>query len=466
MTKKFDKEKLFMTVLIFALIAIFVGLFSYGLSSVLAMEGTMPPNILEEGVTPAPETKEEAVEFLDNCRGKVHTEKPKLDTADNFEVDTDTIEVNGSEEMKTAILYAVDEFEAELDSNFEAVLSDFIFSETVSPDFGDEIYIDSLYLKNNQFVEDFECDYIYYQCPSCGEENDEELPNCELCGGVNPYNKRYRDEYTITLNLTNNDYVVDSNFSTKAKEDTIAGLFNNFDNVFKVNKFDISYDEPKVIFKVQRMTDKLTYYDLQIKITVNADITFVGKYSELGNVTISFDMSENNSCSFTWPGLELSEHEMTVEPKGSDNLLATLTCADPKIPTVTWSSSDESILTVDEDGYFKAGKTEGEAIITASFEFNGQTYTDECKVQVKYSVESSKMKDKKVELGAGESATLEVKVSPDNATIKTVTWYTEDENIATVDENGVVTAVSPGVVTVYSLTDDGYYKSSCEVTVK
>ncbi len=157
---------------------------------------------------------------------------------------------------------------------------------------------------------------------------------------------------------------------------------------------------------------------------------------------------------------------MTVEPKDTNNLLATLTCTDPKIPTVTWTSSDESILTVDEEGYFKAGKEAGEATITATFEFNGQTYTDECLVLVRYSVESSKISDNKITLSVGKTETLEIKISPDNATIKTNTWYTEDEAIATVDANGVVTAVSPGVVTVYSLTDDGYYKSSCEVTVK
>ncbi len=453
--RKIDREKLLMGVLVFALVAIFVVLFTYGLSSVLAMEGSYPPNILEEGLTPAPQGNKEAVEFLDNSLGKVYAEKPKLDITDNFEVDTDTLEVSGSEEMKTAILYAVDEFDSQLDSKFESV----------STDFGDEILIESLYLKN-EFIEDFECDYIYYQCPSCGEENSEELPNCELCGGVNPYNKKYRDDYTVTLNLANNDYIVESNFTAKKKEDAIAGVFNSLNETLKVNKLDISYAEPKVIFKVQRMTDKLKYYDLQIKITVNADVTFIGKYSELGDVTISFDISGNNSCSFTWPGLELSAHEMIVEPKGTNNLLATLTCTDPKAPTVTWSSSDESILTVDEEGYFKAGKTEGEAIITASFEFNGQTYTDECIVKVRYSVESSKMKDKKIELNAGETKTLEVVISPKNATVKTVTWHTEDEKIAIVDENGVVTAVSPGTVTVYSLTDDGYFKSSCEVTVK
>ena len=120
----------------------------------------------------------------------------------------------------------------------------------------------------------------------------------------------------------------------------------------------------------------------------------------------------------------------------------------------------------DEDGYFKGTKETGDATVTASFEFNGKTYSDECLVHVRIPVENSKISSRKLTLSPGETHELKVTVGPKDATVKTVTWYTENESIATVDENGVVTAVSPGVATVYSLSDDGYYKSSCEVTVK
>ncbi len=457
MKKKMDKEKLFMTVLMSALVVIFVVMFTYGLSSVLAMEGTMPPNIPEPGLTPAPASSAEALDFLNRTVEIAIAEKPKLDTADNFEVDTDTLETSGSDALKTAMLYAIEEFDAQLDSNFQSVSTD--FGETII----DKINMPALTVDD---IVDFTCDYIYYQCPSCGEENGEALPNCELCGGVYPYNEKYRDEYTVTLIAAINDKTLDGNFNRRNTQEAKALCGDALNGLADIEKLDIAYEELKVVYRVQRTTDKLTYLDYSKKMKVNTDVNFLGKYSSLGKVNTSFIIEENNSYSFTWPGIELSAHEMTVEPKGTSNLLATLTCTDPKIPVVTWSSSDESILTVDEEGYFKAGKEAGEATITASFEFNGQTYTDSCLVKVKYSVESSKMKDKKIELAAGETKALEVRVSPDNATIKTVTWHTEDEKIATVDENGVVTAVSPGEVTVYSLTDDGYFKSSCEVTVK
>ena len=76
------------------------------------------------------------------------------------------------------------------------------------------------------------------------------------------------------------------------------------------------------------------------------------------------------------------------------------------------------------------------------------------------------MSKKNVELGVGETFTLSTKVSPKKATIQTVKWYSENEAVATVDENGVVTAVAQGEVIVYALSDDGYYRSTCEVTVE
>ena len=241
---------------------------------------------------------------------------------------------------------------------------------------------------------------------------------------------------------------------------------DEMDEVLTLNSVQVNYSKAYIIFKVKRTTNELTYLEYRKEMPVDAEATFINDYAALGNCRVSFVITEKNRYNFTWPGLSLSEHEMAVEPKGNNNLLATLTCDDATKYDVTWSSSDEEILTVDDEGYFKAGKKEGSAVVTASFEFNGKTYSDECIVNVKYSVESTKMSKKKLELNVGESYQLEVKFSPSKATVQTVKWYTDDERIANVDENGVVTAVSPGVVTVYSLSDDGYFKSSCEVTVK
>lgn len=66
-------------------------------------------------------------------------------------------------------------------------------------------------------------------------------------------------------------------------------------------------------------------------------------------------------------------------------------------------------------------------------------------------------------LAPGETATLAATVEPENATDKTVTWTSSDENVATVDENGVVTAVAAGEAVITAAA--GEKSAACTVTV-
>ena len=71
------------------------------------------------------------------------------------------------------------------------------------------------------------------------------------------------------------------------------------------------------------------------------------------------------------------------------------------------------------------------------------------------------------EIKVGATETLSVTaVAPDNATDKTYTWKTSDESKATVDQDGKVTAVAEGTVTIYAEANDGSgVKGNCTVTV-
>ncbi|MCL2530187.1 MAG: S8 family serine peptidase, partial [Coriobacteriia bacterium] len=66
---------------------------------------------------------------------------------------------------------------------------------------------------------------------------------------------------------------------------------------------------------------------------------------------------------------------------------------------------------------------------------------------------------------AGSSETLEATVAPANASNKSVTWTSSDTAVATVDNNGVVTAVSAGLATITVITADGAMEEACTVTV-
>ena len=66
---------------------------------------------------------------------------------------------------------------------------------------------------------------------------------------------------------------------------------------------------------------------------------------------------------------------------------------------------------------------------------------------------------------AGQSVTLTPNITPSSATKKNVRWESDNTNVATVDENGVVTAVAPGTATITATTVDGGFPATCDVTV-
>lgn len=498
MSKKKDKSKIITASVVTFLCIVFVVGFTVGLNSVLAMEGAYPPVVNAESLSPVPETKEDLIAYLNLVTEKMLKDKPAVENGDSFSIEEKTVETDGSEALKTTLLYCRDgsgrgSFDEYLENKYdertvnfsESAQDIFVVPEITADDIvsfhcgslkyrcsdcsaEQGVYTrECLSCKKEGTLEDLYTSYIYYQCPSCGESSETPLDSCELCGGVQPYSEKYADEYEFTVEVdTSNDELMQKLFAKRTDEQIDELIGDEMDEVLTLNSVQVNYSKAYIIFKVKRTTNELTYLEYRKEMPVDAEATFINDYASLGNCRVSFVITEKNRYNFTWPGLSLSEHEMSVEPKGNNNLLATLTCDDATKYGVTWSSSDEEILTVDDEGYFKAGKKEGSAVVTASFEFNGKTYSDECIVNVKYSVESTKMSKKKLELNVGESYQLEVKFSPSKATVQTVKWYTDDEKIANIDENGVVTAVSPGVVTVYSLSDDGYFKSSCEVTVK
>ena len=69
-----------------------------------------------------------------------------------------------------------------------------------------------------------------------------------------------------------------------------------------------------------------------------------------------------------------------------------------------------------------------------------------------------------ISLEIGETATLVAVITPNDATNKNVTWTSEDENIASVN-NGIVTAIGPGETTITVTTEDGEKTATCKITV-
>ena len=132
---------------------------------------------------------------------------------------------------------------------------------------------------------------------------------------------------------------------------------------------------------------------------------------------------------------------------------------------VVWSSSDEAVATVDENGLVTAIAV-GEATITATT-VDGSNLFASCKVTVVPTLAESIALDKtEISLEATETVTLVATVLPELTTNKSVTWTSSNESVATVDTNGLVTAIALGEAVITATTNDGSNLSaSCKVSV-
>ena len=139
-------------------------------------------------------------------------------------------------------------------------------------------------------------------------------------------------------------------------------------------------------------------------------------------------------------------------------LKATVNPSDAPNKTVTWSSSNPSVATV-ENGVVKALKM-GSATITAK----AGDKTATCSISVEATPVTSITLDKtSASLRAGQSITLTAYVNPSDATDKTVTWSSSNPSVATV-ENGVVKAIKVGSATITAKA--GEKMATCSVTVE
>ena len=138
-------------------------------------------------------------------------------------------------------------------------------------------------------------------------------------------------------------------------------------------------------------------------------------------------------------------------------LSATVNPSNATYKTLTWSSSDASIATV-EDGKVTAIK-----IGTATIKAKAGDKTATCSIMVVPTEVSSITLDKSsASLKVGETVTLTATIGPDDATDKTVTWTTSDATVATVS-NGVVIAKKLGTATVTAKAGDK--TATCSISV-
>ena len=156
--------------------------------------------------------------------------------------------------------------------------------------------------------------------------------------------------------------------------------------------------------------------------------------------------------------LSLNSDSVEMEVGSELQLTATATPTNANPLNVTWLSSDTTVAVV-ENGLVIA-KRAGECDITAFFLDKHAV----CHVKVNAVLPTSLTIDQESALmEVGQQLTLSAMVLPENTTNKTISWSTTDNNVATVDNNGIVTAIAEGECDIVAACGD--LQAVCHVTV-
>ncbi len=164
--------------------------------------------------------------------------------------------------------------------------------------------------------------------------------------------------------------------------------------------------------------------------------------------------------------IAISGNSTELEVGEEETLTCTLTPAETTDTDVEWKSSNTDVATIDQDGKVTAIKVGETTISVTSKNDSNQTASYILKVIAKTIKVSSVTlsEDQVIQYSNGATATITATVKEDNADNKSLDWESSDNTIATVDDNGTVTALKAGEVTIAATAADGSGKSDeCKI---
>ena len=148
-------------------------------------------------------------------------------------------------------------------------------------------------------------------------------------------------------------------------------------------------------------------------------------------------------CPVPTDSISLNQILCQIPLRESRSLIATVFPEDATDKTIKWSSSDESVATVSQEGVITAVSV-GTCYVTAAC---GEKKAV-CEVMAVIPVSEVLFDQKTKEVYVEEKIPLNATIIPDNATIKRLDWTSSDSSVAVVDSTGIVTPVGKGTCTI------------------
>ena len=252
------------------------------------------------------------------------------------------------------------------------------------------------------------------------------------------------------------------------------------------NELEITVEIPA---NLKSDNSKRTYYIIRVHETdAGTEVDILPTTKSGDELTFKTDRFSTYAIAYAEPNSYVMPAKVTLNPtqatltsKGATTqLTATIEPSNATNKNVTWASSDTSVATVDANGLVTA-VANGTATITVTTEEGGLTATATITVKIssgggdtptpnpseeKKPTSISLNKTKDTLTSKGSTSQLIATVKPDDAANKNVTWKSSDTSVATVDANGLVTAVANGTATITVTTVEGGLTATATITVK
>ncbi len=192
-----------------------------------------------------------------------------------------------------------------------------------------------------------------------------------------------------------------------------------------------------------------------------------------GSATITVKTNDGNktaTCTVTVKAktipvtsVSLGSTSLTLTEGQSWQMSATVSPSNATNKNVTWASSNTAVATVSSKGSITA-IAPGSATIKAQVGDVSAT-CDVVVISATVAVTGISINQPTLSMTVGESQTLSATVSPSNATNMAVNWTSSNSSVASVSQNGLVTANNVGTATITAKTYDGGFTAQCVVTV-
>ena len=261
----------------------------------------------------------------------------------------------------------------------------------------------------------------------------------------------------------------------------IYATYNAADNTLNMPLGQVVFEDSEhklVIAQTVDGSDKNLTGNIVMQIDNNAngvEITFAEDYllgvGDILNDNWWYQALYNISYSKTTAGEELAtsisldKTEVSLEVAETTMLTATVLPETATNKSVTWTSSNEAVATVDANGVVTAIAL-GEAVIAATTT-DGSDLSASCQVTVIPTLAVSiEVTPNSVEAEENSEVQLSVNILPENATYKSVEWSSSNDAIASVNANGLVKIRKEGNVVITATTTDGTNLSAtCSINV-